>query len=172
MTITIKQVDCTNEDFLDYYKNEHNLVLHRGLYSVDGFPFGFLAINEETNNILGAGFIVSEAMHNQLPSYSQKNNDTNPWMMALCVTERYRNQGIGKQIVDSMIEYCDQFNHTQLNLNTETASNFYKKHWQIDLVSSDLITNDKNVELMSDTIRIDVKQNLANKISPKKLKLR
>lgn len=169
MNIIIKQVACTDEGFLDYYQNEQNMKLHRGLVATDGFPFGFIAFNEDTNKIVGAAIIVNEDMHNQLPMYSQQHNDSNPWMIGLAVTEKYRHQGIAKNIVNAMLEYGQLFNHTQINLNTETATDFYKKNWIVDIVSSDIVNVDGK-QLPSDTIRIDIKKNL--KLENKKAKLK
>lgn len=107
MNIVIKQVDCTNEEFLDYYLREDNLVLHRELYPINGFPAGFIAVDIETNQVIGSAMLIDEQMHNQLVSYDQKDNDTNPWMLALSVSKCHRNKGIGKQLVDSMIEHCN-----------------------------------------------------------------
>lgn len=174
MSIIIKQVDCTNEDFLNYYLTEADLKLHPGLYPTNGFPAGFIAIDEKTNKVLGAGFVVDEEMHNQIPSYNKKDNDTNPWMMALHTSEEHRNQGIGKQIVDSMIEYCNELNFSQLNANTETAMGFYEKHWQTNVVSSYKMISEKNEELLTNAFRIDIKENLQinNKPANKKMKIR
>lgn len=169
MNITIKQVPCTDESFLDYYQNEQNMKLHRGLIATDGFPFGFIAINEDTNKIVGISMIISEDMHNQLIMYDKKHNDTNPWIMGLAVTEQYRHQGIAKKIVDNMLEYCNLFNHSKINLNTETATEFYIKNWKVDMVSTDMVDIDGK-QLSSDTIRIDIKENL--KLENKKSKMK
>lgn len=164
MSIIIKIVDCTDQELLKYYLKEENLDLHKGLYPNNGLPAGFMAIDTDTNKVVGAGMIVDEAMHNQLP-YRKEYNDSNPWMIALGVINDKRNQGIGKQIVDCMIEYCDKLHYTQLNLNTETAKYFYEKYWQVNVVSSYEVPDENNKLMLTSMLRIDIKHNLITKNS-------
>lgn len=166
MSIIIKIVDCTDKELLKYYLEEDNLELHKGLYPTNGLPAGFLAVDTNSNKIVGAGMIVDEQMHNQLP-YRKDYNDNNPWMIALGVSKNNRNKGIGKQIVDCMVEYCHSLNYSQLNLNTETAKNFYEKHWKINTVSSYEVPDENHKMMVTNMLRIDIQQNLTNKISKK-----
>lgn len=159
MTILIENVLCTDQRIIQFYQKEVNITLSDSLYPLNGLPVGFIAMESLTDTVVGATIIFAEDIHNQAKMYDPIYNDGNPWLMALVVNETYQNQGIGKQLVDCAITYCHTLNFTQLNLNTETATEFYKKHWILDLVANYTII-DNNQSMQSDMIRLDVQKNI------------
>ena len=50
-----------------------------------------------------------------------------PWLAALYVDKRYRNQGIGERLVSAVIAVAQKLGHDRLYLRTEHASDYYRK---------------------------------------------
>lgn len=160
MKIIYKTVKCTDKDFLMYYLNNENITLNNELHPENGFPMGFLAIDNDSNEVIGAGMLIDENMQNQILSYNQNDNDTNPWMIALNVKKEYRRNKVGKNLVNEMISYCNELGYSKINLHTETAKDFYQKHWLVNFCSRYIIKDENNENVFTNTFRIDVKKNI------------
>jgi len=50
-----------------------------------------------------------------------------PWLAALYVDKDYRNQGIGEQLINAVIDVARKLGHEKLYLRTEHASDYYRK---------------------------------------------
>ncbi|MEJ8554257.1 GNAT family N-acetyltransferase [Tepidibacter sp. Z1-5] len=53
--------------------------------------------------------------------------DLKPWLASLIVTKEFRNTGVGRILVDGIIEIAKDRNYKQLYLRTEKAVDYYKK---------------------------------------------
>ena len=60
-----------------------------------------------------------------------KGRDYTPWLAALYVDAPYRNQKIGRQLIEKIKEIAKSLDYNELFLRTEHASDYYRKlGWQ------------------------------------------
>jgi len=50
-----------------------------------------------------------------------------PWLSALYVDENFRSQGIGEQLIDTVIDKAQALGYDKIYLRTEFASGYYRK---------------------------------------------
>jgi predicted N-acetyltransferase YhbS len=57
--------------------------------------------------------------------------DLKPWLAALYVKKEYRGQGIGAELINSIINMADALGYKTIYLRTEHTSEYYKKrNWE------------------------------------------
>jgi GNAT superfamily N-acetyltransferase len=57
--------------------------------------------------------------------------DLKPWLAALYVDQNYRGQGIGAELINSIINKAEELGYNTLFLRTEHTSDYYKKRkWE------------------------------------------
>jgi len=56
-----------------------------------------------------------------------KGKEYTPWLAALYVDPSFRNQGIGMQLAERLLEVAKEFGCKELYLRTETAGDYFRK---------------------------------------------
>ena len=62
-----------------------------------------------------------------LVSNDLKCRDYTPWLAALYVDNRFRNQGVGEQLIEHIKKITVQLGYKELYLRTENTSGYYRK---------------------------------------------
>jgi predicted N-acetyltransferase YhbS len=69
-----------------------------------------------------------------------KTLDFTPYLGALYVDEKHRNEGIGKQLIDEILSLTRQLGYSAIYLRTEHASKYYEElGWQFIIKTQDEI---------------------------------
>jgi GNAT superfamily N-acetyltransferase len=155
----IKIAPCTDSGYLKFLKDEANIEMNPYLEPVDGLPMAFLYT--ENDIILGVATLVDAQMHIQIDPDNILGD--NPWLIGLWVKETHRNQGIGFILVNATLEYAKD-KYTDIYFNTETAQNFYNKHWQVDYIKTVGVTDSSDIDkkiINSDYFTMNIVKNLA-----------
>lgn len=160
-------VSCTDQRYLDFFKDELNLTMSPDLVAWEGLPVAFLYIDEHTQAVLGMATLVDAQMRSQIDPDNVIDN--HPWLIGLVVKETHRNQGIGSGLVNSILEYS-QDKYTDINFNTESAQKFYQKHWNVQYLKTAQL-NDNGTMVDSDYFIMNVEANIHTHDKKTKLKL-
>ena len=84
----------------------------------DRLPIRYVALNLENGACVGTVSLVQNDL---------KCRDYGPWLSSLVVHQAYRNQGIGKQLIERVKDQAWSLTYEKLYLRTETAGGYYRK---------------------------------------------
>lgn len=160
-------VSCTDQRYLDFFKDELNLTMSPNLVAYEGLPIAFLYLEDDTKAVLGMATLVDSEMRSQIDPDNVIDN--HPWLIGLVVKETHRNQGIGAALVNSILEYS-QDKYTDINFNTETARDFYQKHWNVQYLKTVAIKDDNDAMVDSDYFIMNVEAHIHTYDKKNKLK--
>lgn len=86
----------------------------------DYFPITLIAIKD--GECIGTISVFENDLKTQ--------NDFKPWLASLVVNPNYRNQGIGRILIDKALERVKELGFSRVYLRTEHASGYYiKRGW-------------------------------------------
>lgn len=134
--INYQIVECTNTSFLKFYQEHAGISLHKSLVAQEGLPMGCLAYNS-LNEVVGSVFMVNESMRRQMGEEGV--NNSSPWIVALLVDPKMRNQKIGFGLMESIANYAASIGFSDINFNTETAAGYYEKYFNVKKMSLEMI---------------------------------
>lgn len=81
------------------------------------FPISFVAIVD------GSCAGVASIVNNDLGT----RKDLTPWLAGLYVEERFRGNGVAKELINTVINKCEEMNFDKVYLRTEHAAGYYKQ---------------------------------------------
>lgn len=147
-------VPCTHPYFLEFMEKEAGIKLSSDFYpDENGLPMAFLCMRD--NQVVGTAMLVSAELSAQINEGHV--HDDSPWLMGLFVKESERKKRCAKEIMEGIIHYCNNRFH-EIHFNTESAQEFYQKHWKLDSMGSDII-NTPEGELKTDYFRMNIERN-------------